>query len=372
MNSEHANLAFLAAVRRMKLESGCGLPYAAYYGRQTHEGWLYDTDSYNALFEQVWTRVRRLVALKEFPGPVEAIKQGLCDPIRLFVKPEPHKIEKIQQKRFRLIASVSLADQLVARLLFQEQNEKQLANCWEIPSKPGVGFSQDQQTERFLAGVAKNAGVEVSQLIRDWKEHVIPTDCSGFDWSVPMWLLEDEMEVRNALTKDCPASLKAARWAWLQCLANSVFVLSSGAMFAQDEPGIQKSGSFNTSSTNSMMRAMLAYHAGARWAVTMGDDAFESPESDLSFYARVGIKCERAEEFDFCSHIFTGPSTCVPKNHQKMVFGLLTGVSPAHDSIAAQLQWWQSFESIAHEMRHMSDEFFRELLLSLDVEASAS
>ncbi|UYC36386.1 RdRp P1/P2 fusion protein [Black pepper virus E] len=365
MDREHALLSFIDAVRGMKPDAGSGVPYAAFHGRKTHEDWCFDVESFYSMFEHVWARLLRLSRVNEFPGPVQAVQAGLCDPIRIFVKPEPHKREKIEQKRFRLIASVSIADQLVARMLFGPNNARELEVHMDIPSKPGLGFSQDSQVLPFTESVASLAGTTPEDLVNNWSRYVIPTDCSGFDWSVPMWLLEDEMAVRNALTRGASETLVRMRDAWLKCLGNSVFCLSNGLLLAQETPGIQKSGSFLTSSSNSRMRYMASLFAGAPWAVTMGDDALEGVGADLSQYALLGFKCERAEELDFCSHLFKAPSVVIPKNIHKMIFGLLSGVSPQHREPFARLQWQQAFQSISEEMRHMPQEFWLEFLNAL-------
>nr|BBA66262.1 replicase polyprotein [Citrus vein enation virus] len=366
MNRADARFYFCEAVRSLKPDSGSGLPFAAFYNRTTHSDWCYDDASFEALFDLVWARLGRLHS-GSFRNPVQAVQDGLCDPIRLFVKLEPHKRAKIEQKRFRLIASVSLADQLVARMLFQEQNQAELDMYMYIPSKPGLGFSKDSQVLEFTKSIAYLAHTTPEDLVNNWSEHLIPTDCSGFDWSVPMWLLEDDLAVRNELTINCSDDLIKMRSEWLRCLGQSVLVLSNGMMVAQLEPGIQKSGSFNTSSTNSRMRYMASLYAGASWAVTMGDDALESVDSDLSQYALLGLICERAEEFDFCSHIFKAPSVVVPKNIHKMIFGLLSGVSPISPVQEARIQWLQAFQSISEEMRHMPAEFWEEFRAAIGI-----
>ena len=70
----------------------------------------------------VWKCVeQRLKALctcvcDEMPAE-ELVKAGLCDPIRVFVKNEPHSSKKLEEGRVRLIMSVSIVDQLVERVL---------------------------------------------------------------------------------------------------------------------------------------------------------------------------------------------------------------------------------------------------------------
>lgn len=355
---------FFECIRSLKAQAGCGVPYAAHNGRRSHGDWCFDLQSAEDLWELVSTRLFRLLH-REFETPVQAVQEGLVDPIRLFVKPEPHKLEKIRNRRFRLIASVSIVDQLVARMLFRDQNEIELLMHNTIPSKPGQGFSQDEQVLNFTESVATLAGCPSNELVENWSKYLIPTDCSGFDWSVPMWLLEDELAVRNALTLECPQGLRKMRETWLSCLGESVFCLSNGLLLAQTSPGIQKSGSFNTSSTNSRMRYMLALYAGAEWAVTMGDDALESVSADLTQYARLGIKCERAEEFDFCSHLFRAPSVVIPKNLDKMVFGLLCGVSPESGISDDRQRWLMAFQSILEEMRHLPQSYVDNLIEQL-------
>nr|UHS71619.1 MAG: RNA-dependent RNA polymerase [Enamovirus sp.] len=363
---DHMKFEFWECLRKLKGQAGSGVPYAAFNNRRTNDKWVFDHESASDLWEIVRVRLFRLLN-QDFLDPVQAVKDGLVDPIRLFVKQEPHKMEKIRNKRYRLIASVSIVDQLVARMLFREQNEEELAQHTVIPSKPGLGFSQDQQVESFTRSVATLAGTTAEDLVDNWSKYLIPTDCSGFDWSVPMWLLEDELAVRNELTLGIPPGLRKMRETWLKCLGQSVFCLSNGLLLAQTSPGIQKSGSFNTSSTNSRMRFMLALYAGADWAVTMGDDALESVNSDTSQYARLGIKCERADEFDFCSHLFRAPSVVVPKNLEKMVYGLLSGTSPESTLLVDRFCWLAALQSILEEMRHCPKDFVNMLIESLGV-----
>lgn len=336
----------------MTAKAGCGIPYASFLGRVSHFDWCDNDEKFEQLWELVHKRLMRLLH-GSFETPLQAVKSGLCDPVRVFVKPEPHKREKIEQGRFRLIASISIVDQLVARMLFRTQNEEELSKYPLIPSKPGLGFSQDTQVLGFTMNLADLAGTTPENFISKWDEFCVPTDCSGFDWSVPEWLLQDDLAVRNALTIDLNENLKKMRSTWLSCFCSSVFCLSDGLLLAQTEPGIQKSGSFNTSSTNSRIRYMASLYAGASWCVTMGDDALESRDTDLSVYSQLGLKCERAEELDFCSHLFRSPSQVIPKNVAKMVFGLLCGVSPTHENQNARLQWLQAYSSIMEEMRHM-------------------
>ena len=57
------------------------------------------------------------------------------DPIKVFVKQEPHKMSKIKQERYRLISGVSLVDTLVDRLLLQWLAQNVVEHVGETPSR---------------------------------------------------------------------------------------------------------------------------------------------------------------------------------------------------------------------------------------------
>nr|WIL96153.1 putative RNA-dependent RNA polymerase P1-P2 fusion protein [Carrot enamovirus 1] len=344
---------FLDCVEAVSKDSGSGIPYASLEGRRFNESWINSGPKVMSLWELVRARLLRMLSY-EFISPEQAVSDGVVDPVRVFVKGEPHKLAKLAEGRYRLIASVSLVDQLVARMLFQEQNKCELSYYRSIPSQPGLGLSLDEQVEEFVSRLSKIAGApDVESFVSDYERYCIPTDCSGFDWSVPMWLLEDDMVCRNQLTSFLSPEMEKLRGVWLKCLTNSVFCLSDGTLLSQTLPGLQKSGSYNTSSSNSRMRVLMSLHAGASWCVAMGDDAVEAPNSNLSKYAELGFKCEQADKFDFCSHVFHTPQVAIPANVGKMLLGLLSGVSPESPAEIDRFTWLISCASVIQELRHL-------------------
>jgi hypothetical protein len=180
-------------------------------------------------------------------------------------------------------------------------------------------------------------------------------------------MLDDEMEVRNRLTHNCPEILKRMRAAWLHCLKNSVLMTSDGMLLAQTVPGIQKSGSFNTASSNSKIRYMLAVFAGAAWAITMGDDALEDCHSDLEVYKLLGVKCEETTELEFCSHIFVSTDVALPAGVGKMLFGLLNRYNPATANEECLQKYTSAVTAVLEELRHVNDEQMEELVLFLSI-----
>ncbi|QJZ28419.1 hypothetical protein 2 [Kummerowia striatad enamovirus] len=337
--------------------AGSGVPYVGISNRRTHHDWIHDPEMMPVVTALVWIRLEKLSKL----GPVElaklspedCVRQGLVDPVRVFVKGEPHKRAKLRDKRYRLIMSVSLVDQLVARMLFRSQNRKELALFRAIPSQPGMGLSTDEQVQDFVARLGHKVRLPVDEVCNRWREFILPTDCSGFDWSVQEWMLQDDMEVRNRLTKDCPDILKRMRASWLHCLANSVLMLSDGVLLAQETAGIQKSGSYNTSSSNSRIRFLCALYAGASWALTMGDDALEDCQADLSVYKRLGLKVEPSETLEFCSHRFESPRRALPTGVGKMLFKLLHSYDPASADLECLLRYDAAMYGVLQELRHL-------------------
>lgn len=351
---EQFQKSFQPAVHSLELDAGIGVPYIA-YGLPTHRGWVenHERQLLPILAQLTYDRLKKMSQVNfEDMSAEELVQKGLCDPIRVFVKGEPHKQSKLDEGRYRLIMSVSLVDQLVARVLFQEQNKLEITLWRSIPSKPGMGLSTDAQVTEFMSSLSQHVQVPVEDLVYDWEKHVLPTDCSGFDWSVSDWLLQDEMEVRNRLTQNNNDLTKRLRSCWLKCLSNSVLALSDGSLFAQRVPGVQKSGSYNTSSTNSRIRVMCAFHAGASWCVAMGDDALESVDTNLEVYKDLGLKVEVSGQLEFCSHIFEKPDLAIPVNVGKMLYKLIYGYNPECGSIQVLRNYIDACTSVLNELRH--------------------
>ncbi|WCO08383.1 RNA-dependent RNA polymerase [Hemisteptia virus A] len=343
---------FQEAVASLELDAGVGLPFIA-YGKPTHRSWVEDPALLPILAQLTFDRLQKMSEVNvDDMQPEDLIKFGLCDPIRVFVKGEPHKESKLIEGRYRLIMSVSLLDQLVARVLFQEQNKREIILWRSNPSKPGFGLSSDEQTIEFMTLLAQTVGQDVSEVISHWKKYLYPTDCSGFDWSVSDWMLADDMEVRNRLTINPTPLLIKLRSVWLHCISNSVLALSDGTLLAQTIPGVQKSGSYNTSSSNSRIRVMAAYHCGASWAMAMGDDALESNDSNLERYSVLGFKVEVSKELEFCSHIFKDIDPAIPVNQGKMLYKLIHGYNPECGNEEVRSNYINAVDSVLNELRH--------------------
>ncbi len=266
--------------------------------------------------------------------PLVNVERNLVDPVAVFVKMEPHKKEKLQGRE-RLIASVSMIDEIVARLLFSKQNSKEIDNWEDVPSKPGMGLHDE--------GLAM-----LSEEIRDmaaWGP-IADSDVSGWDWNVKWWQLEADIDRRARLlvgTGEEVALFRRLGLAHHRLLARSLYVLSNGKVYAQLFWGVMKSGSYVTSSTNSFMRSHLAVYVGSDpdLVIAMGDDCVEGwVQGAEQEYKRLGFRIKQyhrvtpEEGAEFCSYRFYLDGRVERLNIEKTLFRILC--SKPRDELLAQ------------------------------------
>lgn len=180
----------------------------------------------------------------EAMSAVDRINHGLCDPVKVFIKQELHSKSKAQDKRWRIIASVSLIDQLVQRILYTRQNETEIAQFGlgvKCPSLPGMGG--DDESLRRLASLI--SGME-------W-----PTgdDISYFDFSQQEWHLDFDAHRRTFL-KYGQFSKQSEYVKAGKLYGKMVYMLSDGSLYAQTRTCWMKSGEYKTSSGNSATRVL--------------------------------------------------------------------------------------------------------------------
>jgi hypothetical protein len=336
--AQHHDLIVIAAQNRLDLLAG-GNPETvdSVQYESVKETWRTETGS-----DGPHTILKSTLEQYQIPVPSTCnakslLRKGWCDPVRVFVKQEPHTSTKLKQERYRLIMSVSVVDQIIDRLLFSSQNSKEIDNWATLSAKPGMGLT-DAHVETLAAHVTKlSKGKKIAE-----------TDMSAWDWTVPDWLMDMDMyrrlmlaenanmlfdvdrlekfldkenfedmqvpEMAAVLLSQVTLDLKSMIVNRYACLKHKVFSLSDGTLIQQRIPGIQVTGSLNTSSTNSAMRIMLAYTVGVPWIIAMGDDAVEGQCQDNAGvkkrYEAYGFKCKMyhertlAEGFSFCSTWF--------------------------------------------------------------------
>jgi len=256
----------------------------------------------------------------------QLVKALVCDPIYTFIKDEPHKREKLDKGRFRIISGVSLVDNLIERLLFSKLNKLEIELNEYIPYKPGMGLHDQGQEALYSWFIARQAEYKLCS-----------TDVSGWDWSVPLWLLLLDLMYRSRFCAGSKPWFLLAK-ARFQCMALKVFQLPSGKMFEQLIACILPSGSYLTSSTNSHMRLMLSIIVQLLLGVDeeceaegcqMGDDALERYlEGMMDVYIQLGFTVKGVDvkppnEFSFCSTHWEGRPHGEPESWAKTLFRFL-------------------------------------------------
>lgn len=281
---------------------------------------------------------------RDKPTPIELIDMNAADPVRIFIKNEPHKLSKLAIDNLRIIGSMTIVDEIVARILFGRQNTTDITHWMDIPSKPGIGLSSDQQMHDF---------VKKSNLERKWKY----SDQTEFDWRHKPWIFEYELQIRERLCKPPPLWSRIARNHYY-CIMNKLFVTSDGSIYQQKIPGVMPSGWYNTSSTNSRIRFLLAKIIKALDAQTMGDDCMEETEmlaeEAQRAYAELGYILKNFEtEPEFCSHILSNEypyATPTDSSFFKSLFRLLSNKS-AHDFVERIDQFYYEYRHSPHLSR---------------------
>lgn len=288
----------------------------------------------------------------------ELLLMGANDPCTVNIKEELHNKEKIENARYRLITPVSIVDQLCERFFSQLQAKTEIRYWKEIPSKPGMGFSDESVADLFNVVVAEHK-----------RARGVSTDASGWDWSCKWRDFLACGKVRCLLSGvECDTPFGRGIINSLYCLMTKFIVFSDGTVVEQMISAMQKSGSYYTSQINSLARFLCALRIGSSWAVCAGDDSIEGFVQDvISLYKRQGkiIKVyqliDEDLEFEFCSqlyHVADGKPIVYPMNSFRQMMKFVSG-----------RQLPDQYEQLVNEWRHLPN---RVDLLSLITEANAA
>lgn len=283
--------------------------------------------------------------------PVELIQNGLTDPVKVFIKDEPHSEKKILSGKLRLISAVSLKEQIKTKLIANAQNKAEIATWESCPSKPGLGLHDEGL--RVLAACAR-------RILRHGQK-IACTDISGWDWSMQYWELMLDAKIRNRLAGASDTSvfgLLTRQHAHF--VAASVFVTPDGDLWAQTILGGQLSGDQNTSPTNSRGRICASLFArllageplikdGEFDLNAAGDDCFERAFPGLrTGLESIGHKVKdetiysSVEGFEFCSQKFSEDGTARPADPSKTFYRFLSHKisDTTLPELEAQLLWY--------------------------------
>lgn len=294
---------FESILNRLELNSSPGYPFSM--EAPTIGTWLkhngLEADEEQKL--RLWHCVQDLLRMEE----EEMI-------FNVFVKDEPHKKEKLDEGRCRLIMASPLHFQVLWHMLFDIGNDAEILESLHIPSQQGVKLPNGEW--KLYYNLWKERGYDVGLDKRAW------------DWTVPGWKLELDLELRNRLAFGPQKQrwLELARWTYKRAFHDPVIMLSNGMLYKQLYPGLMKSGLVNTISTNSHLQVADHVLVCKRMGfpvfplpVACGDDTLQRKEQvDVACYRSLGSNIKSASDgLEFVGHKFldTGPEPLYLEKH---------------------------------------------------------
>lgn len=328
--------AFLRHIPRLDMTSSPGYPYMK--EAPTNGQWLHwngiKADSMQ--LQRLWHDVQRFLD-GEYPSY-----------LRAFIKQEPHKVRKAQEKRWRLIIASSLPIQMLWHMLFSPLNDLEIEKAYEIPSQQGIVLVQ---------GGWKT-------FHRSWRERGLNCglDKSAWDWTAPKWAIDLDLELRRRLGRGESMSrwFDVAKSLYRNMFEDPKIILSDGSVYQQVVPGVMKSGCVNTISINSHCQVFmhivvcLENHLPIDpLPVCCGDDTLQNDihVRNLESYNKYGVVVKSASDtMEFVGHEFqeNGPRPLYIYKHLKRLMYTTDAILPQYlDSMARMyvhteyFYWWE-------------------------------
>lgn len=349
---EHFFKMFFVAVLDIEMNSVPGICSLARLGTTNKEVFgvdangHYSIDKLRLIRDEVWHRF-------------DAVTQGktYSDPLKVFIKQEPHKRKKLEDGRLRLIMSVSLIDAFVDRILFMKLAQKIVTNFHKTNIM--IGWSPMAGGYRLI-----------SSLFSGMK--TLSIDKKAWDWTVPYWLLNSIKRVILHLAVDKPDWWVLAVEARFKCLfEDPVFSFGDGSIGRQTQPGVMKSGCYLTIIVNSLGQLLL--HEMAKNTlqlgdvcepiVVLGDDSlqkhFDRYHEYVGFLQKLGFMLETSEHDGRCSFAgFTYDNDFKPEYKTKHLF-LLSHLTTDRIVAAQTLQQYQGLYYFDAATRELIKEMIR-------------
>lgn len=336
---------FMRVLAEVEMSSSPGYPYMRRAPTNKilfgFDGFEFNQESVEVIWVTVQDRIKVLLR-GDLNDP------NSSDPIRLFIKPEPVKLEKARDGRYRLISSVSVVDQIIDLMLFNHQNQALYGQFWKTPSR--VGWSPYNGGWKFL-----------NQFQR------ISLDKSAWDWTAQPWLFHVVLQFRaSGITDQRWLLLAAMRY---KILLQPIFVTSGGVLLKQRTPGVMKSGCVNTIADNTIMQVILHYRCcllsnqPLGMIDVMGDDTVQDQlvdEQAYLFYLRQFCRVkEVSRSVEFAGMLFKGPNV-VPLYRGKHAYNLLHAADENLPAIAT------SYSLLYHRSPYI--DWFESLFEAMDLE----
>lgn len=312
-----AHRTFINAVVMIDPSSTPGICDLTRFGSSNGEilGWdgeKYDTERVNYLELCVEQRITDLLN-----GELTA------DPIKVFIKQEPHKKLKLEEGRLRLISAISLVDTVVDRMLLTDLFQNVITTVGDTPIL--IGWSP------------VNSGTIIANQLLGNQQDYLAIDKSAWDWTFPGWMVNSLRHVIQDLHPDAPRWwLRLLRMRFLILFRHAIFRFPKGPDIPQQEWGIMKSGCYWTILLNSMAQYYLHVLVSKRLSVEpspiiiLGDDTSQVPSDKdaeyISILSSLGFKIKHHfGGLEFCGFLL-GKYDYLPayKDKHSFLFKYLT------------------------------------------------
>jgi len=334
------------AVRGVKLDGNPGFPYNLRFA--VNKDALDDSE----LFGVVRARLHKWLTASDEElalwsvDPIASVTAGVRDPLCPFVKAEGNPARKTVTGKYRYVSALSLADQLVERVVFEPFQRALKAGYPEYGPAIGIGFD-DFGAERFYQMMKRRYGTRL----------IDTNDIGGFDAMTSQQIVcESSLAIGRRLKPGATYQhLRRALQVWAVTSTNLPYAIGDGSLLAKKEVGVMPSGSYNTTTVNSIDRDIMAELASPEVSpnpTTAGDDCIELHNLDsVEDYAAIGITLrdvmvECVEDFHFCSHHFVNG---VPS--------LDTWPKAVNKFFTNKLPTVEQFAGLVYETRHNGVEF---------------
>ena len=303
-----------AAIQALNPDANAGFPYLLSGQKKK----AYAEGNLPLVVALVQERMARILAfdleLLRRLTPSQLVSAGLMDPLRPIVKNEPHKLQKMREGRYRLVICISVVDEIIDRLLFTTHSTALVGQFAETYSAIGVGFDEDK-TAKLVSNVFDRIADSCP---------IAHSDVSHWEYCCQ----EEDFDEFAEITIQCTNAPSAAYEKLVRgrcvLLSRGVYVLEDGDLWEQIQPGVNKSGGYQTSRFNTVTRARKSRMVGSVAQMCAGDDCVERVVVGAERrYAKLGVAVRSytvsADDFDFCSHEYSREGPPIPQNMPKAV-----------------------------------------------------
>jgi hypothetical protein len=227
-----------------------------------------------------------------FMSPDDAIHYGLKDPEKLFIKEEPHSIEKLNANKFRLIWAPSLVDTLLLGVLTRRFDKQNIA-CFQHGDSHEYAIGMGHH-DLGLARTGEAIAHMMARAKREGYGALYGADYSGYDISVPRDAMIEVARLRKLKMDASKVSILHMSFLDelldIEHLLLSTHVVQAGdRMLAIRVFGIVGSGTLVTGSNNTLANMLMTRTAGAEMMHVVSDDNIYFGSLNMEAIRRFGL-----------------------------------------------------------------------------------